>query len=173
MSRLDSFIRRITAQRECLNEAARGIEGVDGVVFELGLGNGRTYHHLRERLPDREIFVFERSPAAHPDCMPDAEHLFVGDVHDTLPVVVERFRGQVALLHCDLGTGDIASNRRLADFISATIPPLMAPGALVLTDPAFDLPQAERQALPDGVEPDRYYVYRWPGRTAETARAAG
>lgn len=168
MSRLDSFIKRITAQRACLNEACREIAGLDGVVFELGLGNGRTYDHLRERLPGREIFVFERAPAAHPDCMPDADHLFVGDVHDTLPAVVERFRGRVALLHCDLGTGDIARNEELAAFISATVPPLLAPGAILLTDPAFDLPTAERRPLPPGVDPDRYYAYRWPPAAALT-----
>lgn len=48
MSRLDSVIRRLEAQRACLGFAADLIEGrgggdrVDGVVLELGLGNGRT-----------------------------------------------------------------------------------------------------------------------------------
>ena len=49
------------AQRECLNWAAEAVAGVAGPVLELGLGNGRTYDHLRERLPEREIYVFERA----------------------------------------------------------------------------------------------------------------
>ena len=48
MSRLDSFIRRMQAQRDCLNAAAGLIADVPGVVFDLGLGNGRTFDHLRE-----------------------------------------------------------------------------------------------------------------------------
>ena len=51
MSRLDSFIRRLEAQRACLALAAGRIGGLPGPVLELGLGNGRTYDHLRELLP--------------------------------------------------------------------------------------------------------------------------
>ena len=66
MSRLDSFIRRLEAQRACLDLAARRSPICRGPVLELGLGNGRTYDHLRELLPLREIFVFERDVRAHP-----------------------------------------------------------------------------------------------------------
>ncbi len=76
MSRLDSFIRRALAQRDCLGDAARLIDGLPGPVIELGLGNGRTYGHLRTLLPAREIFVFDRQVMAHPDCVPDARHFF-------------------------------------------------------------------------------------------------
>ncbi|MGH6887075.1 MAG: class I SAM-dependent methyltransferase, partial [Geminicoccales bacterium] len=48
MSRLDSFIRRLEAQRACLDLAAARIADLPGPVLELGLGNGRTYDHLRE-----------------------------------------------------------------------------------------------------------------------------
>ena len=60
MSRLDSFIRRLEAQRACLGFVAGQIRDVAGPVLEFGLGNGRTYDHLRELLPERDIFVFER-----------------------------------------------------------------------------------------------------------------
>ncbi len=60
MSRLDSFIRRLKAQRACLGLAAELIRDVPGPLLELGLGNGRTYDHLREIMPGREIYVFER-----------------------------------------------------------------------------------------------------------------
>ena len=46
MSRLDSFIRRLQAQRACLNEAVAQIRGVEGFVLELGRnrfeGTGRA-----------------------------------------------------------------------------------------------------------------------------------
>ncbi len=66
MSRLDSFIRRLEAQRRCLEMGARHIAALPGPVLELGLGHGRTYDHLRQILPAREIYVFERALAAAP-----------------------------------------------------------------------------------------------------------
>ena len=62
MSRLDAFIRRLQAQRTCLGLAADLVAGVPGPVLELGLGNGRTYDHLRELMPDREISSSSASP---------------------------------------------------------------------------------------------------------------
>jgi hypothetical protein len=40
-----------------LRDAARRLEGVPGCIFELGLGSGRTFDHLRQLFPDREIFA--------------------------------------------------------------------------------------------------------------------
>ena len=160
MSRLDSAIRRLLAQRACLDLACELIAGTPGCVFELGLGNGRTYDHLRERLPDREIFVFEREVSAHPGCVPDRGRLFLGDVLDTLPAAEERFGGTVALLHADVGTGVAEHNRRLAARISPLLPPLLAPGALVVTDQEMTLPAVTPVGLPEGVAPGRYHMVR-------------
>ena len=88
MSRLDSFIRRLEAQRRMLDWAAAAIAGRDGLVLELGLGNGRTYDHLRERLPGRVIHVFERDVSPNPDSMPPADRLVEGDMAQTLPVTI-------------------------------------------------------------------------------------
>ena len=90
MSRLDSFLRRLTAQRDCLNRAAELVAGLAGPVLEVGLGNGRTYDHLRTILPGREIFVFDRHIDAHPDCIPDAGHMILGDFLETLPAANAR-----------------------------------------------------------------------------------
>ena len=163
MSRLDSAIRRLQAQRACLDTAADATAQVPGVVFELGLGNGRTYDHLRERCPGREIFVFERQVAAHPDCVPDAAHLYLGDVLETLPRAAERFAGQVALLHADIGTGDAAHNARLAAAIQPHLPRLLAPSGVAVTDQEMPWAEAEQVSLPNGVAPGRYYLYRQPG----------
>ena len=160
MSRLDSVIRRLQAQRACLARAAALIRDLPGPVLELGLGNGRTYDHLREILPDREIFVFERRLAAHPACVPDPEHLLLGDVTETLPRAAMAFARQVALLHSDIGTGDEARNARIAAFIATQLPALMRPGGIVLGDQAFRYLRAEPLALPDGVKPGRYFLYR-------------
>ena len=61
MTRLDVFIDRMVSQRACLDHAIVDTKDMAGPVFELGLGNGRTYHHLRERISGRDIYVFERA----------------------------------------------------------------------------------------------------------------
>ena len=160
MSRLDSVIRRLRAQRACLQHAAEMIRGLPGPVLELGLGNGRTYDHLRQTLPDREIFVFEREVAADPDCVPDAAHLLLGDIHETLPAAAARFGPNVALIHCDLGTGDAELNGRLTAFVAARLPGLLRPGGVVISDQDVNLAGAEALPLPAGVNPGRYFMCR-------------
>lgn len=162
MSRLDSFLRRLQAQRDCLNVAVALADKVPGPVFELGLGNGRTYDHLREACPQREVFVFERQISAHPDCVPDAEHLFEGEIADTLAAAQARFAGAVALVHADLGSGDPARDAETAAMISSRIPKVMAPGGIIVSDQELSLPRAESLPLPPGVQPGRYFMYLWP-----------
>lgn len=160
MSRLDSVIRRLQAQRACLARAAALIRDLPGPVLELGLGNGRTYDHLRETLPAREIFVFEREVAAHPDCVPPADHLLLGDIHDTLPAAVARFGPRVALVHSDLGTGDAELNARIAAFLASQLPALLRSGGVVISDQDMVPAGAEALPLPEGVAPGRYFMFR-------------
>jgi len=163
VSRLDSFIRRLSAQRDCLAAAARLIAGLPGPVLELGLGNGRTYDHLRETLPGREIFVFDRQIAAHPDCIPDADHMLLGDFADTLPGVAARLPAPVALAHMDVGLHDPAANAAQCALVAGAVAPLMAAGGVIVADQAMAQPGWTPLALPDGVPEDRYFMYRVVG----------
>jgi len=160
MSRLDSFIRRLQAQRSCIDQAAELVAPVPGVIFELGLGNGRTFDHLREQMPGREVFVFERSIAAHPDCIPDDDHLFLGDLSTTLPAAAARFAGGVALVHSDIGTGDASYNAEIASFLSRSLDPVLAPGAVIVSDQPIAIPDCPAVALPGDVSQNRYFMIR-------------
>ncbi|MEE2981046.1 MAG: class I SAM-dependent methyltransferase, partial [Pseudomonadota bacterium] len=102
MSRLDSVIRRLETQRDCLDAAIGLIRSVGGPVLEIGLGNGRTYDHLRERCNGREIFVLDRRIAAHPDCVPDAAHMLLGDFAETMPGAGARIGALAALANADI-----------------------------------------------------------------------
>jgi len=166
LSRLESFLRRLQAQRDCLNLAAELIRAVPGPVFELGLGNGRTYDHLRAICPDREIFVFERRVAALPSCVPDAAHLIEGPIEDTLDAAYHRFAGSVALAHADLGSGNAVRDACLAALLSAKLPWLMAPGGIIVSDQELYLPAVEAVDLPSGAAEGRYFIYRWPKAAA-------
>ncbi len=163
MSRLDSFIRRLQAQRDCLAECARLVDGVPGPVLEFGLGNGRTYDHLRTLFPDREIFVFDRRIAAHPDCVPDAAHMLLGDFDDTMPSAGARIGAPAALAHFDVGSPDPASNGALAERLVALAAPLLAPGGVVVSDLELPAPAWSALALPDGIRDGRYFMYRVGG----------
>jgi hypothetical protein len=159
MSRLDSFIRRLEAQRACLAEAARRAGPLSGVALELGLGNGRTFDHLREMCPGRDIYVFDRQVAAHPDCIPAADRLFLGDFTATLKAARQRLGdGAAALVHVDLGNGDAAASRDLAARLAHDVAALMAPQAVVVSDQPIAHPSLIALALPQGVRPGRYFM---------------
>jgi hypothetical protein len=160
MSRLDSFIRRLEAQRACLGRAATLVEGLDGAILELGLGNGRTYDHLRQLCPDRQIYVCERQIAAHPDCVPPSELLLLGDMRETLPAVRTRLAGRVALAHLDPGTGDEAANHALAAALGPLIAPLLRTGGILVSEPAIVVEALAPLALPAGIAAGRYHLYR-------------
>jgi hypothetical protein len=155
-SRLDSFIRRL-GQRACLGMRP-GRSATPGPGARAR-GNGRTYDHLRELLPEREIFVFERAVNAHPDCIPDPAHLILGDVRATLPRARVRLAGPAALAHLDVGTGDAARNAELAAWLSDALPPLLAPGGWVVSDQMLRAPALIAHPLPAGIAPERYFIY--------------
>jgi hypothetical protein len=160
VSRLDSFIRRLEAQRACLEVAADLIGGLDGEVLELGLGNGRTYDHLRKLFPHRNIYVFERTVAAHPDCVPPPQFLLLGDMRETLPAVRARLAERVVLAHLDPGNGEIAASKALADQIAPLIVPLLRLNGLLVSEPPVTGDDLRALPLPDGIEPGRYNLYR-------------
>jgi S-adenosyl-L-methionine methyltransferase len=159
-SRLDSFIRRLEAQRACLELAADLIGDMDGEVLELGLGNGRTYDHLRKLFPNRQIYVCERTVAAHPDCIPPSGLLWLGDMRETLPAVRSRLADRVVLAHLDAGNGDIEASRALAGEVAPLIVPLLRLNGVLVSEPALRAEELSPLPLPGGIQPGRYNLYR-------------
>src|SRR5262249_23546766 len=149
VSRLDSFIRRLEAQRACLDLAAHLVNELDGEVLELGLGNGRTYDHLRALFPARKIYVCERMVAAHPDCIPPAEFLLLGDMRETLPAARARLADGVALAHLDVATGDTTASRAFAAELAPLIVPLLCPSGVLVSEPSIAVDELTPLKLPD------------------------
>ena len=161
MSRLDSFIRRLEAQRACLGHVRSLVDAVPGCIFEVGLGNGRTYDHIRGLFPQRETFAFEIRLVAHPSCIPDDEHLFMGDFLEVLPQLEGRFAGQVALVHADCcGSGQPERDARVTAGLTRLLAPFLAPKAIVLSDRRLDIPDTEVLDLPGDIAPERYFIAR-------------
>jgi hypothetical protein len=161
-TRLERLLFRLEAQHRSLNWAIGAIQDKPGVVFELGLGHGRTFDHLRRHLTDREIFVFDREVDCFADCTPDADHLMLGKFSETLPAAQRRFAGKVILVNSDVGTYDEDYNVEVAELVSRHLPGFLAPEAIVLSDLPLNLPAARQVPLPEGARSERYFIYRSP-----------
>jgi hypothetical protein len=162
MSRLDSFIRRLKAQKLLLEHAASLIADVPGPILELGLGVGRTYDHLRETMPEREIFCFDIVLVAPPDLIPDGRHMIMGEIRDTLAFCGPRVGAPAALLHNDIGSGDDVQNAATRAWLAPLVPPRMASGGVVVTSFTLDLPGFTKIEPPPELPPGRYHFYRAP-----------
>jgi hypothetical protein len=160
LSRLDTFIKRVSAQRDCLNEIARRLGDRPGPILELGLGNGRTYDHLRSLFPGHDIFVFDREIAAHPACIPPAHLTLLGDFRATLGDARARIGGRAILAHGDFGSADPARTAALAAFVGPALDPLMAPGGYVVSDQKMSVARWRAIAPPPTVEPERYFIWQ-------------
>ena len=159
MSLLDSVIRRLQAQREVLNDAARRTEGLDGIALEFGLGNGRTYDHLRHLMPNRRIVVFDRQVSAHPDCIPPDRDLYLGDLFETLPRAFADLGRTAVLAHLDIGTGDKEQSTALVRRAAPMIAAFMVEGGLLISDQPVDgVPGLAPLALPEGIAPGRIHL---------------
>lgn len=157
MSRLESMRRRLTAQIDGINWAAGLISDIPGDVLEMGLGNGRTYDHLRQEIQGRRIWVIDRELNAHPSCIPPAADFLQGEADDMLTRLAQSNQ-KMAMAHYDFGHGvkekDVAEGAALSPFIAA----VMAPGGLVLSQqPLIGFQQIKG---PDTIDPERYLFYR-------------
>jgi hypothetical protein len=157
MSRLDSMLRRLTAQRDGLTWAAGEIADQPGDVLDIGLGNGRTYDHLRELLPDRRIWVIDRILQCHHTCIPPEEDFLQGEAEPMLRKLAES-GAQIRLAHYDLGRGVAEDDAAEAIAMSPLIARVMTPGGIVVS--AQTLAGMTRLDGPDTVARDRYRFYR-------------
>jgi hypothetical protein len=162
ISRLERLYFRLEAQHACFDWVFGQLEGLPGPVFELGLGKGRTYDHLRRRLPGRDIHVFERFVDPIHDCMPPEEFLVRGELADTLSGYVERFTGKVALAHSDIGDFKAEHNREMRRLVTQVLPPAVMPGGFILSDLDLEIAGFERLPLPGRARAERYHIYRRP-----------
>lgn len=157
MSRLDSFIRRMVAQRDVLAEARRLIGDRPGPILELGLGNGRTYDHLREIFPGRRIIAFDRALAAHPSSVPPEGDLMLGEIRETAAGLAGI---GAALVHADLGSGKPESDAALSRWLPGIVRDLLAEGGIAASSSPLQITGLEPLTLPAGVETGRYFLCR-------------
>lgn len=158
MSRLDSMIRRLVAQRDILNLVAE-VLGIPeaGDILEVGLGNGRTYSHLRELYPDRRIVAFDRRMAAHLSSAPAEDDFVEGEIEETARAFVGR---NAALVHADIGTGYADRDQITLGWLPGVVAGALADGGVAVSGLPLDHEALSPLDLPPGIRPGRYYLYR-------------
>lgn len=160
MSRLDSILRRLTAQRDGLAWAIAQLDEIKGDVLDMGLGNGRTYDHLREHITDRRILVIDRVLQCHKSCIPPTEDFLQGEAAPMLEQLA-RTGPKIALAHYDFGFGDEEMDVAEAAKLSPLVASVMAPNGLIVSgQPLVGFKPLQG---PDTIAPDRYKFYRAAG----------
>ncbi|SCW32083.1 S-adenosyl-L-methionine methyltransferase [Rhizobium mongolense subsp. loessense] len=157
-TRLDDFISRISAQRDILDHiAARQASLPDGPILEIGLGNGRTYSHLRVRFPDRHIIAFDRENGAHGSCRPDDGDVVIGDIRETC---LSYTGTKAAVVHADIGTGYAEQDAIIREWLPSRVVAVLTLGGFGASGLELKHPDLEEMPLPPSVEKGRYFLYR-------------
>ncbi|MDH0115373.1 class I SAM-dependent methyltransferase [Rhizobium pusense] len=158
MSRLDSFIRRLTAQRDILNHVAANLDMPhEGALMEIGLGNGRTFNHLRELFPGRRIIAFDRAMGAHASSVPADEDLVIGEISQTAPAFVG---AEAAMVHADIGTGYPEKDAITLTWLPDLAAGMLAKGGVAVSGLPLDHPLLKPLPIPESVPTDRYFLCR-------------
>ena len=148
------------AQRACIDMVATNVGDQEGPILELGLGNGRTYDHLRDRFGDRPIFVFDREVAAHPDCIPPKHYLRLGDFRASVPGYLAEGHPGAVFIHADIGSANREASARLAAELAPTLLKILVVGGQLACDQPIVLDGLERMPLPGSPDDGRYHLYR-------------
>ncbi|MDX3975214.1 class I SAM-dependent methyltransferase [Shinella sp.] len=158
MSRLESFIRRMSAQRDVIDHVRETLPlPATGAILEIGLGNGRTFDHLREKFPGRRIVAFDRAFGAHASSAPSAEDLVLGEIAET----AKAYAGTgAALVHADIGTGYEDKDAITLTWLPGIVAQALGPGGIAVSGLPLDHAALEPLPLPATVDSDRYFLYR-------------
>ncbi|SON53736.1 S-adenosyl-L-methionine methyltransferase [Hartmannibacter diazotrophicus] len=157
MSRLDSVIRRLTAQRDILDSLAEALKGVPGPILELGLGNGRTYDHLRELFPGRRIIAFDRHAHSFAQSTPDPEDMVLGEIRETIRAFVG---SDAAMAHADIGTGHDDLDAETLTWLPDAMAGVLRPGGLAVSGLPLPHSLLVELPVPAGIPDGRYFLYR-------------
>ncbi len=156
MSKLDSFIRRLSAQLQCLSWASCQVDGIEGDILDLGLGNGRTYDHLRLLFRGRRCLAAEVDKVCinqHPEI--PRQNIILGDIRETL----SQFAAcSFAVIHCDIGDWEAGVEKKIILEVGSILANLLMPqGVLLSSIPISD------DTLTEGVGvchfKNRYFTY--------------
>ena len=157
MSRLESMMRRLAAQKTGLEWCVEQTEKIKGDFVEIGLGNGRSYDHIREIAPNKKIWVLDRILQCHPSCVPPEDSFLQGEANEVM-IQMKKDNIRIALTHYDFGVGIKDKDEAEAAALSPLIKDIMVEDGLLMScQPLVGFKQIEGPAeIPAG----RYYFYK-------------
>jgi hypothetical protein len=153
-SRLDGFIDRMKAQRDCLDAAGAALSLMPGDAVELGVGAGRTLDHILGRCPGASVHLFDWKIGRV--TAPVVPH--VGDIRETLPAHAAANRGRAKLVHSDVVGGPEADPRLMLD-LADQIVRLLASGGFLVSNTETLHGELRPLALPKGIRKRKYFMY--------------
>ncbi len=163
-TRLERFIARVVGQRSCIDAAAQRTTGLQGPVWEVGLGNGRTYDHLRDRFAGHDVIVFDRQVMAHPECIPPDDMLRLGDFRNTIAAEARAKCGQRGGDPCRYRQRQRDAKSCPGRWLAPLFVRALAPGGCLVGDQPMEDPALEPIALADigatDMPADTYFLYR-------------
>jgi DNA helicase TIP49 (TBP-interacting protein) len=86
--------------------------------------------------------------------------MIIGDFRETVPAAKAKMASPAVLAHCDIGSGDKELSVALARELGASLPALLAKGAIIVSDQPFDVKSWQSLPLPEGVAAGRYHIYK-------------
>lgn len=138
MSRLEEMVARYTSQRDILNFSLDMIPVGEGLIgIELGLGSGRTYDHLREKLPEMQIFTFDRKCEIHPRIQHPGKYFIEGEITSTFPAFAKKHKDAASFVHIDLGTSQKEQDQKLYQELEPSIREILIQDGLLISDRPF------------------------------------
>lgn len=156
LSRLDWMLARLEAQKKTLELAAALVVDVPGPIYEIGLGKGRTWSHLKALFPDRPVVAFDRELHAPAAATPDLDDIRIGEFAKTLPAT--HAEAPVALIHADFGSEDERVDQETAALLSEILPDFLAPMGIIATDRHLNSRKIDKIPFETGDFP--YFLYR-------------
>jgi hypothetical protein len=160
MSRLDSMIRRLLAQRACLEAVAEMIKDLPGPVLEIGSAMGEPMIICASGCRSGPSWSSTGYLPQHPDCIPPLDTFFLGELETTLPLAYKRIGRTAVLAHADIGSGRDDHDSANAALLARLLPPMLRARALVVSDQQLHCAELKPEALPEGIPTGRYFLYR-------------
>jgi hypothetical protein len=133
LTRIERLARRLPIQIEFINRALDEVREINGDVWELGLGEGRTLEYMESKTKS-PITVFEIDEKAVLDNNKKTTKLVIGDIFKTIPGISKDQSTPVKMVHADIGTTNYSDDISRVASLSDLLAPIVASNGVILCD---------------------------------------
>ena len=133
LTRIERLARRLPVQIRYINYAIDQTKGLDGVILELGLGDGRTLEYIEYRTSS-QIFVFEIDDDKKLINNKESTKLVKGNFIHTIPKTIQNEKLQVRIVHADIGSTDYMNDLKTLNPLREIADNFVQVGGVVICD---------------------------------------